>query len=624
MNPNETLKLVKDALQKAIEEKRQNQEILRSLGPAIVDALTPALRELASNSKMTKDELVKAVQGLVIKLPDIKVPTPEIKVNVPDVKVTHEVNIPEIKVPPSIFNFDASKIRIPDIQMPDEMNVKGFISLMGYDRSLLTNPIPVQLRDSKGNPLKLFDNLTQIIQGSSGGKNDFFTIKGYSQSAFAEITNPDGRLKVELPTGSSGLTDAELRAAHLDTQQVSGAVDSVYVQGMATSSFAEIMNPDGRVKVELPSGSSGLTDTELRAASLLVNQLSGAIWSVFVTGFGASVGATILNGEGNSLDPRDRNWALSQSDEITQKQISGAVDSVFVQGFSVSVGASILNGDGAAIDPRGRTWNLSQTDEITQKQISGAVDSVVVNGFLASVGATMLNGDGASIDPRARVWNLSQTDEITQKQISGAIDSVFVTGFAVTVGATPTDPAGIPFNNDNPVPIKIVSGALTSTVAVGDDLHDAVDTGGAPLKVGGIAMNANPTKVSGGDRTAFRADLIGRQITRPIQVRDLIQTAYASLTNGTETTLLAGVASTFLDLIYIMGANNSDVAVQVDIRSGTGGSVIMTLEIPANGTAGVSLPVPLPQEVIAGAWTADMPDITGTTVYLSALFSKEV
>jgi hypothetical protein len=188
------------------------------------------------------------------------------------------------------------------------------------------------------------------------------------------------------------------------------------------------------------------------------------------------------------------------------------------------------------------------------------------------------------------------------KQVSGSVDSVSVTN---TVTVT-------------------VSGSLTSTVATGPTVGDAVDDGSAPIQVGGIARTANPTAVAGGDVVKASFDDLGRQLVRH-QARDLVLSAYVSLTNGTETTLAAGVASTFLDLIWITGANTSDAAVQVDIRSGTAGSTLLTLEIPAYGTAGAVFGADhLQQEIVAGAWTADMPDITGTTVYLSAKFSKEV
>jgi hypothetical protein len=121
-------------------------------------------------------------------------------------------------------------------------------------------------------------------------------------------------------------------------------------------------------------------------------------------------------------------------------------------------------------------------------------------------------------------------------------------------------------------------------------------------------------------------DDLGRQLTRT-QVRDLLSTAYVSLTTGTETTLLSATAGFYYDLVYIMGANASDAVATVDIRGVTGGNILMTLVVPPYGTAGVSLPTPLPQTGSDGTgnnWTADMNDITGTTVYVSALFSKEV
>ena len=68
----------------------------------------------------------------------------------------------------------------------------------------------------------------------------------------------------------------------------------------------------------------------------------------------------------------------------------------------------------------------------------------------------------------------------------------------------------------------------------------------------------------------------------------------------------------------------SDAAVSVDIRAVTAGSILHTLRIPANGTAGWSLTVPWPQDATGNNWTVDGPDETGRTITVSALFSKEV
>lgn len=159
------------------------------------------------------------------------------------------------------------------------------------------------------------------------------------------------------------------------------------------------------------------------------------------------------------------------------------------------------------------------------------------------------------------------------------------------------------------MPAVVVSGAL--------------DT----VKASGIARQTNPTPVGDGDNQRIATDDLGRQLVRPVQVRDLIATAYVAVSTGTETTLLAASAGVYHDLIYVLASNGSTVAVGVDLRAVTAGNIQMHLEVPANGVVGVSLPVPLPAMLTDGSgnnWTVDLPDITGTTVYLSALFSKEI
>jgi hypothetical protein len=178
-----------------------------------------------------------------------------------------------------------------------------------------------------------------------------------------------------------------------------------------------------------------------------------------------------------------------------------------------------------------------------------------------------------------------------------------------------------------PFQVDAIGNLRTSSYVMGNVAHDDADSGN-PVKVGGRAYTANPTAVADGDRVSAAFDKIGRQVFTPVQVRGLRQTAYVALTTGsafgTETALLAGVASTYHDLIYIMGANDSSVAAKVVIRASTGGNPQLVLEIPANGTAGVSLPIPLPQDHADASWTVDAEDITGTNLYISALFSKEV
>lgn len=143
-------------------------------------------------------------------------------------------------------------------------------------------------------------------------------------------------------------------------------------------------------------------------------------------------------------------------------------------------------------------------------------------------------------------------------------------------------------------------------------------------KIKGIVRRNNPSAQAQGELVDPMYDSLGRQVTYPYQVRDNISTARASVANGTETTLFAGVAGTKHDLLYVSGSNDSDAAVSADIRDATGGGIITTLHIPANATEFISFPAPVPQNFAADTWTVDIPDITGTTVNISALFIKNV
>lgn len=553
------LKYVRNALSemkaKVINKQteKSRDSIVSSVASEVSRMFAPVLERIADSSRSNRQELVDAIKEI-----KIEAATPEISVNVPD------VNVPEIKVPEPRVSVTVPPIRVPEVKMPEEMNIKGWVSLMGVD---LNNPLPVQLRDAKGNPINVFDNLTQIISGGGGGggKHDHFMVRGFDSSAFADYLNSDNRLRVSVETGGSGLTDTELRATAVPVSQVSGAnwstnitntdldirdlvnatdsVSAYQVSGaiwstavidiFGSTAAASVFNADNRIKVSVETGGSGLTDAELRATAVPVSQVSGATWSTEVTNT-VTVSAT-------DLDIRD---------------LANATDSVRVYQLS------------------GASWSVEATQSGT--------------------------------------WNV------------GTVTTV--TGVTNSVSAAIVDSGGVQYSGSNPVPITIVSGALTSTIVVGPVASDAVDDNSGPVQVGGIARTANPTAVAAGDAVKATHDDLGRQVLRPVQVRDLIATAYVQLTNGTETTLLAASAGSFHDLIYVMGANNSDVAVSVDIRPVTAGNVVMTIQIPASGTAGIACPVPLPQSAsdTGNNWTADMSDITGTTVSLTALFSREV
>ena len=115
-------------------------------------------------------------------------------------------------------------------------------------------------------------------------------------------------------------------------------------------------------------------------------------------------------------------------------------------------------------------------------------------------------------------------------------------------------------------------------------------TGSAPVKIGGIVRTTNPTATLDGDRVSASFDSLGRQLVTHYQVRYLVKTAYVQLSNGTETTLLAGAAGAFFDLVSITCANTSSAAlgaatdVDIDIRDATGGGVVASIVVQDQDT----------------------------------------
>jgi hypothetical protein len=394
---------------------------------------------------------------------------------------------------------------------------------------------------------------------------------GYQDNALRVVNATDAITSVNVVNTNS-----------IDVQQASGATWSVSVNdAFRTTVASTLINSDNRLRVSLEPGGSGLTDTELRAASVDVQQASGANWSVFVTGSTGSLAATIIDSTGvgySGSNPLPITGTVAVSD-ITNSVKSALIDSTGVQ-YSGS-------------NPLPITGTVAVSD-ITNSVKSALIDSTGV-----------------------------------QYSGSNPVPMTWVSGAGATVGAANIDSTGVQYSGSNPMPITgnvNVNGSLNSVLATGVTLHDAVDDGDAPVKIGGVAVTANPAAVAGGDRVKFTGDTAGRQLMRPIHVRGLLQTAYVTDTEVKEAVLLAGVSGEFRDLVYVMAANESDAAIVLDFRQTTGGNVQMTVSVPAYGTSGVSLPVPIPQDHADASWTVrnNATDNSNTVYAVTALFSREV
>lgn len=640
MNQIELLKKAKETIDSLVAQKREAEmeisndveatklALILESNQTIVDAL----RETALTEESIARSVREAIANLKIEVPKIDAPSvqvtvpeinlpnfpdfpqypafPEIKlptINVPEPKVT--VNVPEIKLP---------TINIPEtvIHFPDSMDV-------GLSKFTMKRPMPVIQVDPAGN------FVSPTIGGGGGGKSDFFTIKsvqstigvvsinpdgnpvagGGSSSNVsvtdifgttgANVINPDGRLKVELPTGSSGLTDTELRASHIDVQQVSGAAFS-------TNIITTV----------------GLTDTQLRATSIPVEQVSGSNWStnvltmpaVVVTGVTNSIAITTLGGDGQSIDPRNRNWTITETVPISSAntlevlQVSGSSFSTNVLTMPAIVVTSITNSSAVVnLDRDGNPWSpyvFGQGDEATALRV------------------TMAGNAGASVTAtQTGTWNINAVTSVTN-----------------TIAVLNIDSSGVGYSGSNPMPVTMVTGVSASVNVSLIDSSGIGYSGSNPVPVDdvGRVMTTNPTKVADAGFIETKVDAIGRQVITPIQVRGLMQTAYVSLTTGTEATLFAGVSGVFFDLVSITAVTNSTAGVVaqapifIDIRCCRAGGIVHSIPLMSvSGTntgiasyASKDFNVPLPQDEAGNAWTADMTDITGTTVNVMALFAR--
>lgn len=811
MNPNEILKLAKDALEKSLSEKRMNAELLRSIGPAIVESLAPALERVANSNKFNHDvsieeqrrmnkefmglvgpAVISAVMPAIEKIakssednakaikealsnvtitvtPEFK--TPEVKIPpivIPEIKLPTIV-VPKITVPTPQVNFDLSQIKIPDIHMPDNMAVKGWVGFMGYDRKMLNDPLPVQLRDADGNPIKLFENLTSLMTQSVGGggfpmrvvdestnslrvsgsfsisasnsssqaidssgnvynvANPFpvQVVSGAASSTKAQIGNSDGDYSAAnplpvtfSPSGSQNVNVFDGQASSVTSHQFNTdfrALD-VYIGGSFQTTVADLQSGDNRLKVDgsavtqpvsgtvaaTKSGTwtidnpvdNGDAATALRVvvagnSAVSVSATQIGTWNIgtvtTVTGVTNSIAAALTDSSGVQYSgsnpvPVGIQSAINQGDAATALRvvIAGNSDAsvsatqvgtwnigtvTTVTGVTNTVNVRLDTPDGivSAANPLPITGSLSLTADYGSGEIgTNTLRTVQATNAVSSVDVQFMAGTatavGSGVTNAGTLRVVQAVDSVSSTSVGGAFtaaDAATPNAWQFGIG-TQGYAAIIPyaFNGTNYDRLRnssgeggglriqqatdsvssvnvtnasltvTVSGSVSSVVATGPTLHDAVDDGDAPLKIGGVAIQTVPTAVADGDRVRFIGDDLGRQLVRHT-ARDLMATAYVQLTNGTETTLIAGVASTFLDLVYVMGANNSDAAVSIDFRSGTAGSVIKTIEIPAYGTSGVAPGQPIPMAEVAQAWTADMPDITGTTISLTALFNKE-
>lgn len=602
---------LKKILQNAVERKNKakmddrSKELVTTIGQDLVSALTPVLSQMAGQSTSNRGELIAEFKSSLNEaLKEIKVDN---KVEVPPIDTSELAMavadaIKGIKINPQI-NVSSPEIRMPNIpapivNIPDLMKVMGEVSMPGYDYK---NPLPVMMMDSTGKPF-------QFSMGASGGKGDYFTIKGFGQSAFSVPVNSDGEVKV------AGTFTASAPAS---TYVISGNAEGLPY------------NYDNPFPVTVTSGASATTAVNIVDSSAVAYSGSNPLPVAVVSGGTATTAVQNLNADGTYRDTFPVQGTVLVSD-ITASIKTALVDSTGVQ-YSGSNPLPISDA-GGSITVDGTFWQATQpvSGTVTVQDGGGAITVDGTVGVSGTVTVDLGANNDVTVTSGTVTANLGAVDNAVLDQIELNTDFGTVTGGGTETGALrvtiANNSTGVVSVDDNGGTLT-VDGTVTASNCTGSVAHDSADSGN-PVKIGGKARTANPTAVANNDRVDASFDDLGRQLMRPVQVRDLTSTAYVSKTSGstfgTETTLFAGATNTYHDLIYVLASNDSTAAIGMDIRGTTAGNILMHLEIPANGVVGISTPVPLPAGDVGASWTIDLPDVTGTNVYVSALFSKEV
>lgn len=143
-------------------------------------------------------------------------------------------------------------------------------------------------------------------------------------------------------------------------------------------------------------------------------------------------------------------------------------------------------------------------------------------------------------------------------------------------------------------------------------------------RIKGVVNTNIPAAKSLGEEIDATADKYGRQVIWPYQLREFQSTAYVTLSDSSEDTLLAGETGVFNDLMLVTAANESGVAQTIQLRASTGGGIVAALRIPADSTGGFTLSYPIIQNAVGDTWTVQNAgsDISNTTIKVSAMFIK--
>lgn len=224
------------------------------------------------------------------------------------------------------------------------------------------------------------------------------------------------------------------------------------------------------------------------------------------------------------------------------------------------------------------------------------------------------SADIITVQGIAGMTKLLVTPDSVALPANQSVNIAQVNGVTVLVGngAAGTGSLRATISNDNTAIANWGQGATAAAVPAGAEYQ------------GVLAQTALPTAATAGNLVGTLGDKFGRQLVIPQAFRDLVsQSGVITLTNTTETTLIAAVASVFLDLVEVVASNTSATAVRLDIRDSTGGTIRHTLYLPSGDVRGFVLQVPTPQATVNTNWTVQLSaSVTDVRITAKAIQNK--
>jgi len=309
------LQEINKTLERALEEQKHNTKFVELLTTSLNGLLGPFIQEMkfvVSQMRLpdvkVPDVYVPEIKLPIINIPEIKVP--DIHVTVPDIKAPNVI-VPEIKVPvvnvppleqPEII-VKVPSIRVPrphvTVKLPKNLEltrglkeIKDAISKQEIVfpepvRHTFSKPLPVILTDDKGKPYIASmgggtRTIAQMLK-NEGGLIASFGL-GASNTALRVVNASDAATSVTVSgfTSTLGVNILNSDGATIDPRLVN------VVDAFGSTAVNGVFNADNRVRVSLETGSSGLTDAELRATSVAISQVSGATDSTNVAQLGGN------------------------------------------------------------------------------------------------------------------------------------------------------------------------------------------------------------------------------------------------------------------------------------------------------------------------------------------------